>query len=44
MKEIVVLKDGKVAEQGSPAELLHNPQGVFARMRALQSASAGWRL
>lgn len=42
--QIVVLKDGKVAEQGSPAELLHNPQGVFAHMRALQSASAGWRL
>ncbi len=42
--QIVVLKDGKVAEQGSPAELLHNPQGVFAHMRALQSASADWRL
>ena len=42
--KIVVLKDGKVAEQGSPAELLQNPQGIFAHMRALQSASAGWHL
>lgn len=42
--KIVVLKDGKVVEQGSPAELLQNPQGVFTHMRALQSASAGWRI
>ena len=42
--QIVVLKDGKVAEQGSPAALLQNPQGVFTRMRALQSASARWSL
>lgn len=42
--QIVVLKDGKVAEQGSPASLLQNPQGVFTRMRALQSASARWSL
>ncbi|MBQ1409658.1 MAG: ABC transporter ATP-binding protein [Oscillospiraceae bacterium] len=42
--QIVVLKDGKVAEQGSPAELLQNPHGVFVHMHALQSASAGWHL
>ena len=42
--KIVVLKDGEVAEQGSPAELLQSPQGVFAHMHALQSASAGWHI
>ncbi len=42
--KIVVLKDGKVVEQGSPAALLQNPRGVFAHMHALQSASAGWSL
>ena len=42
--KIVVLKDGEVAEQGSPAELLQNPQGVFAHMHTLQSASAGWHI
>ena len=42
--KIVVLKDGEVVEQGSPDELLQNPQGVFAHMRALQSASAGWSI
>ena len=42
--KIVVLEDGEVVEQGSPAALLQNPQGVFAHMRTLQSASAGWSL
>jgi ATP-binding cassette subfamily B protein len=42
--KIVVLKDGEVVEQGSPDELLQNPQGVFAHMHALQSASAGWSI
>ena len=42
--KIVVLKDGEVVEQGSPAALLQNPQGVFAHMRALQSASADWHI
>ncbi|MBQ2178144.1 MAG: ATP-binding cassette domain-containing protein, partial [Oscillospiraceae bacterium] len=42
--KIVVLKEGKVVEQGSPAALLQNSQGVFAHMRTLQSASAGWSL
>ena len=42
--KIVVLKEGKVVEQGSPAALLQNPQGVFAHMRTLQSASAGWHI
>ena len=40
---IVVLRDGAVAEQGSPAELLA-AGGEFARMVALQRESAGWSL
>ena len=42
--KIVVLKDGKVAEEGSPAELLQNENGLFARMLSLQSASMKWRI
>ena len=42
--QIVVLSDGRVAEQGSPEELLQKPNGLFARMSALQSASAGWHI
>ena len=41
--KIVVLRDGVVAEQGTPAELLA-ADGAFARMVHLQSASAGWSL
>ena len=41
--KVVVLRDGRVAEQGSPAELLA-ADGEFARMVALQRQSAGWRL
>lgn len=39
--KIVVLEEGRVAEQGSPAELLA-ADGTFARMVELQGASAGW--
>ena len=39
---IVVLKDGKVAEQGSTKELYNNENGIFRRMADLQSASAAW--
>ena len=42
--KIVVLAEGKVVEEGSPAELLARGDGVFARMRALQSSSAQWSL
>ena len=42
--KIVVLSDGKVAESGSPAELLAKENGVFRRMTQLQSASAGWSI
>ena len=40
---IVVLKDGAVAEQGSPAELLQE-NGIFARMVRLQTESRSWTL
>ena len=41
---IVVLADGKVAEEGRPAELLAKEDGIFRHMAQLQSASAGWSL
>ena len=41
--KIVVLKDGAVAEQGSPAQLLHEG-GIFAHMVQLQTKSQGWSL
>lgn len=39
--KVVVLKEGQVAEQGSPAELL-TQNGVFARMVSLQKDTATW--
>ena len=42
--KIVVLTEGKVVEEGSPAELLARENGVFRRMAQLQSASAGWSI
>ena len=39
--KVVVLADGTVAEQGSPAELLMKG-GMFARMVALQKESNSW--
>ncbi len=42
--KIVVLADGVVAEEGSPAELLAKENGIFRRMAQLQSASAGWSI
>ena len=41
--KVVVLKDGQVAEQGSPAQL-KAAGGQFARMVALQKEAEGWRL
>lgn len=41
--KVVVLKDGVVAEQGSPSELMA-AGGEFAHMVALQRESAGWAL
>ena len=41
--KIVVLKDGCVAESGTPAELMR-AGGEFARMSALQTQSANWTI
>ena len=40
---IVVLEDGTVAEQGSPAELMERG-GVYRRMSELQRRASGWEL
>ena len=42
--KIVVLADGKVAEEGSPAELLKKEDGLFRRMTRLQTAGAEWSI
>ena len=42
--KIVVLADGKVAEEGSPDELLTRENGIFRHMTQLQSSSAGWSI
>ncbi|MBQ8974987.1 MAG: ATP-binding cassette domain-containing protein, partial [Oscillospiraceae bacterium] len=42
--KIVVLAGGKVAEEGSPAELLARQDGIFRRMAQLQASSADWKL
>ena len=41
--KIVVLDGGRVAEQGAPAELMAKG-GLYARMAALQTESAKWRV
>jgi len=41
---IVVLKDGKMAEEGRPEDLIARENSLFRRMTELQTASAGWRL
>ena len=41
--KVVVLKDGRVAEQGAPADLMA-AGGEFARMVRLQRESANWAL
>ena len=42
--KIVVLDGGRVAEQGSPAELREKPDGRYRRMLELQRESAAWAL
>jgi ATP-binding cassette subfamily B protein len=42
--KIVVLASGRVAEEGSPAELLGKEDGIFRHMAQLQSASAAWSI
>lgn len=41
--KIIVLADGRVAEEGTPAELM-NKNGLYHRMVDLQRQSAWWRL
>ena len=41
--KIIVLADGKVAEQGSPDELM-NKNGMYARMAMLQNESGKWSI
>ena len=41
---IVVLADGKVAEEGRPEDLLQKNGGIFRRMTELQTASAAWSI
>ena len=42
--KIVVLADGQVAEEGSPAELMTKDKGIFRRMTQLQAVSADWSI
>lgn len=42
--KVVVLKEGSVVEEGSPAELLSREDGIFRRMAELQKLSAGWQI
>lgn len=39
---IIVLKDGKVAEEGSPKALREKNDSIFARMYALQTQESKW--
>ena len=41
---IVVLVDGRVAEEGDPGTLLAKEDGLFRRMAQLQSVSADWSI
>lgn len=41
--KIIVLADGRVAEEGTPAELLRK-KGLYRRMVELQRQSAGWQV
>ena len=40
---IVVLKEGKVAEKGTPEELM-STNGIYRHMTNLQMQSAGWKI
>ena len=42
--KIVVLADGKIAETGSPAELMKKNDGIFRRMAQLQTSSVEWSI
>lgn len=42
--KIVVLSDGRIAEEGSPKDLLAHKDSTFRRMAQLQTASAEWSI
>lgn len=42
--KIIVLNEGKVAEEGSPAELYAREDSIFRHMSQLQKANAGWSI
>ncbi|MCR4709376.1 MAG: ABC transporter ATP-binding protein/permease [Clostridiales bacterium] len=42
--KIIVLADGRVAEEGNPQELMSKEGGVFRRMTELQSLSSNWSI
>ncbi len=42
--KIVVLKDGTVAEEGRPEDLLRQENSLFRHMAELQTASASWSI
>ncbi|MCR4709334.1 MAG: ATP-binding cassette domain-containing protein, partial [Clostridiales bacterium] len=42
--KIIVLADGRVAEEGKPQELMSKEGGVFRRMTELQSLSSNWSI
>ena len=42
--KIVVLAEGRVAEEGRPADLIADSNSIFRRMTELQTASAGWSI
>ena len=42
--KIVVLKDGRVAEEGNPSDLMKKDDGIFRHMARLQSDSAEWSI
>ena len=42
--KIVVIAEGRVAEEGRPEELLKDENSIFRRMAHLQAASADWSI
>ena len=42
--KIVVLKEGRVSEQGAPEDLMADPDGAYRHMVELQSSSASWAI
>ena len=42
--KIVVINDGKVAEQGKPQELYRKKDSIYRHMHDLQTSSADWSI